>query len=129
MLRRFDPAGALIFSVCGLFCGQSPNPKFQASQKVMKNKVKPPFSTEKSGFRGAAGRIRTGGLILANVDLIFFLIFFDCFQLFPLESIYFLSLFVRAGSVHSTAICGWLCGQTPETPLFRDTEATQEMRR
>ena len=66
MLRRFDPAGALIFSVCGLFCGQSPNPKFQASQKVMKNKVKPPFSTEKSGFRGAAGRIRTADLILTK---------------------------------------------------------------
>ena len=66
MLRRFDPAGALIFSVCGLFCGQSPNREFQASQKVMKNKVKPPFSTEKSGFCGAAGRIRTADLILTK---------------------------------------------------------------
>ena len=76
MLRRFDPAGALIFSVCGLFCGQSPNPKFQASQKVMKNKVKPPFSTEKSGFRGAAGRIRTADLILTNgSDEVFFCFF------------------------------------------------------
>ena len=34
----------------------------------MKNKVKPPFSTEKSGFRGAAGRIRTADLILSKVD-------------------------------------------------------------
>ena len=32
----------------------------------MKNKVKPPFSTEKSGFRGAAGRIRTADLILTK---------------------------------------------------------------
>ena len=63
-------------------------------------------------FRGAAGRIRTADLILTKSGLVFFLIFFNCFQHFPLESICFLSLFGCAVSVHSTAVCGWLCGQT-----------------
>ncbi len=65
-LRRYSIAGALIFPVCGLFCGQNSDLKFQASQKVTKSKIKPPFSTEKSGFCGAAGRIRTADLILTK---------------------------------------------------------------
>lgn len=56
-LRRNNTAGALIFSICGLFCGQSPDCKFQVSQKVKKIKIKPPFLTKKSGFCGAAIRI------------------------------------------------------------------------
>lgn len=61
---------------------------------------------------GAAIRIWTGALILTKSGLVFFLIFFNCFQHFPLESICFLSLFGCAVSVHSTAVCGWLCGQS-----------------
>ena len=50
-LRRDSTAGALIFSVCGLFCGQSHDRKFQASQKVTKSKTKLPFSIEKGSLR------------------------------------------------------------------------------
>lgn len=46
-----------LFSVCGLLCGQAQNAKDQAPKNVRKAKINPPFSTENSGFCGAAIQI------------------------------------------------------------------------
>ena len=48
-------SGGLIFSVCGLLCGQSVGHLSLYRSKATKSKEKPPFSNKKGGFRGAAG--------------------------------------------------------------------------
>ena len=46
-----------VFSVCGLFCGQSQKQKAKTLENVLKIKENPVLSAEKTGFFGAAIQI------------------------------------------------------------------------
>ncbi|WP_308526976.1 hypothetical protein [uncultured Oscillibacter sp.] len=75
----------------------------------------------KSGlFFGAAGRIRTADLILTKRPRNFVLTIFSALWPYPLQTIFFSSLFERKVSTHSAAVCGRLCGQTIEAEDFCD---------
>ena len=119
-LRRQNVPEARDFSVCGLFCGQRQMAKFNMPEIVVNCKRKDHFSKEKRSFCGAATQIRTGDLILTKRPRNFVLTIFSALWPYPLQTIFFSSLFERKVSTHSAAVCGRLCGQTIEAEDFCD---------
>ena len=114
------PSEARLFPVCGWFCGQRQEPKFKPPKIVAKSTQNARFSREKRVFYGAAGRIRTADLILTKRPRNFVLTIFSALWPYPLQTIFFSSLFERKVSTHSAAVCGRLCGQTIEAEDFCD---------
>ena len=101
-------------SACGSQCGSEIFDQPTKQLFATKNPQKPKFS----GIFGAATQIRTGDLILTKRPRNFVLTIFSALWPYPLQTIFFSSLFERKVSTHSAAVCGRLCGQTIKTEDF-----------